>query len=307
MFKYLVVSTAVTDEIILSNGTIQNPTLGGAGIYALAGIKVWDDEVAIITGIGKDFLALHGPWFNDNHLSTAGLTEVCEYTPRNTIQYFVDGERKETPVLGADHYKSIIPAAEDIAHYCVNAKGVYVFRDIDQDFWNQLFRLRNQHGFQLMWEIAADVATSENLEVVKSILKNVDLFSINKQEASHLFATNNVKNVIDNLRNLSLPLVFLRMGAEGAYIITRTSLQQIPSIHNFRVIDPTGGGNSSSGAVLVGYCENKDPLMSGIMGSISAAYAISQYGPPPILDFALRQQAETLAGETYENSLERHQ
>lgn len=304
MGKYLAVSTAVTDQIILPDGAAQIPILGGAGIYALAGMKVWSDDVKIVTGIGEDFFALHGSWFKENSLSTAGLSEVVKHTPRNKIQYFFNGEREETPAFGLDHYRLIKPTAADVAQHCPGAAGIYVFRDSDPGFWEPLMALKQQYGFQLMWEIAADAAPPANLGTVKDILKNVDIFSINKQEAFHLFSTNNIDTAASQLQALNLPLVYLRMGAKGAAMVTRYKVQHVPSIANVEVVDPTGGGNSSSGAVLVGFCEGQVPLMAGIMGSISASYAISQYGPPPVLNLAIQQKAKRLAKNEYARCLE---
>ncbi len=304
MSHYLTVSTAVTDEIILPDGSAQHPILGGAGIYALAGMKVWCDEVKIVSGIGADFHQVHGSWFAQNGLSTAGLRVVCQQTPRNKIQYFDDGERQETPVFGFTHYHLIKPTAADVARHCSHARGVYVFRNSDPDFWQPLLRLKERHGFSLMWEIAADSATPAALDTVRGILKKVDLFSINRQEAFHLFSTNDLQTAIAQLETLQLPLVYLRMGAEGAMMIAGKRVLHIPSIENIQVVDPTGGGNSSSGAVLIGFCEGKDALMAGIMGSISAAYSIAQYGPPPVLNRAQRQAAENLAAQQYARCLE---
>ena len=68
----LVASTAVVDEITWAGENEPIAVLGGAGTYALAGIKVWQDDAILITGIGEDFLAEHGDWFARNGLSTAG-------------------------------------------------------------------------------------------------------------------------------------------------------------------------------------------------------------------------------------------
>ena len=57
--KFLVVSTAVTDDILFPDGTIKKGVAGGAGIYALAGMKIWTDDVMIVTGVGKDYFSLH--------------------------------------------------------------------------------------------------------------------------------------------------------------------------------------------------------------------------------------------------------
>lgn len=60
--KYAVISAAVTDEIRFADGTVKIVP-GGAGIYALSGIKLWEDDVEIVTGVGEDYDSLHGKWY----------------------------------------------------------------------------------------------------------------------------------------------------------------------------------------------------------------------------------------------------
>lgn len=291
MSGYLFVSTAVTDLITLPDGYTHPPLLGGAGLYALVGAKVWADDVTIITGIGNDFLPEHGAWFRVNALPTDGLRVVCAHSPRNAISYFADGEREERPVFGAQHYRRVVPTAGDVAPHCRDARGVYVFRDLERGFWGQMSQLRAQHAFRLMWEISAEVAVPEQLDVVKEILRDVDFFSLNRVEALRLFATDSIEETVAELQALNLPLVYLRLGARGAYMIEGDRVRHIAAIANGPVVDPTGAGNSSSGAVLVGLCEGKDALTAGVMGAISASYVIAQYGPPPALDSSLRREA----------------
>lgn len=295
--KYLVVSTAVIDKIILPNGTTPKPVLGGAGVYALSGIKVWHDDVKIITGIGEDFLAGQGDWFASNNLTTSGLIIKDKHTPLTVIQYFANGERTETPTFGSEHYHRLMASAAEVDRHCTSdTAGVYVFRDTEHLFWQKLSSLKAEYNFKLMWELNASVAVPEMLPEVTAVLNHCDIFSLNKQEAFALFAVNRIEEAITNLQSLRLPLVFLRMGEAGAYIITPEKQYHIPPVPNTRVVDPTGAGNSSSGAVLVGYCEGQGPVTIGIMGAVSATFCLAQYGPPPLLDNSIRLEAhQTMA------------
>lgn len=296
--SYLICSTAVIDQIILPDGVAQKPVLGGAGLYALSGMKVWVDDVKLITGVGEDFLASQGEWFANNHLTTAGLIIKDENTPFTRIQYFADGERIETPAFGADHYHRIMPSAVDVRQHCsTDTSGVYVFRDSEHAFWHELISLKAKFNFKLMWEIDSTIAVPRMLPEVTNILAQCDIFSLNKQEAFTLFSVNQIKDVINKLQNLNLPLVFLRMGEAGAVMITPKNHVHIPIVSNAEVVDSTGAGNSSSGAVLVGYCQGLDPVTIGLMGSVSAAFCLAQYGPPPALDSGIRLDAHQILVE----------
>ena len=291
--RFLIVSTAVIDEIESPAGGPRNSVLGGAGVYALAGTKVWHDDAVLITGIGEDFLAEQGDWFSRNQLSTRGLSIRDKNTAHTIIQYLADGERVETPVYGPDHYLRLTASAADIGRHCdADTAGVYVFRDLEQPFWQALIRLKASFGFKLMWEVDARAAVPERLPALLAVLEHVDILSLNRREALTLFATDQIDETIPQLQQLRLPLVYLRLGADGAVIITDGTQYPIPPVPDLHVVDPTGAGNSSSGAVLVGYCAGQDPMTIGLMGTISAALCLAQYGPPPVLDHQVRRAAQ---------------
>lgn len=288
---YAIVSTAVADHIRLSSGEDIGFRLGGAGIYAWSGIRLWTDSCRLITGVGEDFSALFGDWIRKSGADVSGLIAKDAHTAISNIQYFEDGERIETPEYGLAHYIALEATADEIARYAEGAKGVYLFKDVPEVFWNRLLEHKRKLGFRLMWEINADAARAERYEEVLRRAEECDVFSINRTEAMSLFDTTSEQRAIGNLVRWGLPMVYLRRGARGAVVITPRGVEEIPSVPVEQVIDPTGAGNSASGAVLYGFCEGMTPYECGLLGSISASYCIRQYGPPAI-DHALMAQAK---------------
>ena len=110
-------------------------------------------------------------------------------------------------------------------------------------------------------------------------------------EAKNLFGTSDREEIIEGLRNWGLELIFLRQGAKGAVMITAEETVEVPSQPDVHVVDATGGGNSSTGAVLCGLAEGRSPEICGRMGSISAAMCISQYGAPEEITEEMRREA----------------
>lgn len=295
MTKYLIVSTAVTDEIHKKDSSEIQYALGGAGVYALAGAKVWSDDVSILTGVGEDFAALHFEWFNHNGLSTKNLMIKDPFTPKTIIQYEDEENRTETPFYGAEHYKKMNATVNEIAEAIMtDTVGVYLFKDHDEAFWEEFFILNKQKKLKVMWEINADSAHVEFLNQVRKIVENVDVFSINKNEAKTLFGEDDLEVIIEVLKDWNINTVFLRVGSQGAYMVTKNSTVKISSVKDVKVVDVTGGGNSSSAGVLIGFCENRSLEEIGLMGSISAAIIIEQEGVPLRLDQNTRDKAKEL-------------
>lgn len=288
--KYVVVSAVVTDEIHFPDGNVKTAP-GGAGIYALCGIRLWSDEVMAVTGIGKDYEALHGEWYHRNHISMEGFQVKDARSPRTIVEYFPDGEREETPKYGEAHFHSLETTGAELWPYLETTEGMYIFRNTDPEFWIPFLKKKKDSACKVMWEIAADAARKENLEKVREIARQVEAFSINMTEAAHLFGTTDQEWIIAELRNWGLELIYLRQGAKGAVMITGSEVVEVPSQPDVNVVDATGGGNSSTGAVLCGLVEGYSPEICGRMGSISAAMCISQYGVPAEITSEMREEA----------------
>lgn len=319
---YIIASTVVTDEIRFADKKTVKKKAGGAGIYALCGIRLWCDSVMPVTGVGKDYAEIFGEWFKKNHISMDGLIEKDEKTPYNVIRYFEDGERSETALYGADHYRKIEVLPKELEPYFQTAKGIYIFKNASPEFWNRILPIM-ESSFQtrsraaaVMWEIASDSTCPECLEEVRRITGNVDIFSINLTEARNLFSIESLDEVIEKFREWMdspaqsvqrdmdspspsarqnhLQMIFLRRGSKGAVMITQEETVYVPTVDHVNVVDPTGGGNSSSGAVLYGWCSGHTPEECGLMGSISAAMCLEQYGVPDEIGMEKREAAQRL-------------
>lgn len=295
--EYVVATTVSTDVIHLADGSTVRHQPGSAGFYALAGLRVFTDRAAICGGIGPDYLPCHQAWYERNHLTTEGLVLRSPVTPTVEIQYFPDGSRIDRPNVGLEEFRALDPTPEEVFRCCDrNTKGVYVFKDLNRDDLDALIGGRLRFGYKLMWEISEDACKPENIDVIESYLRDIDIFSINRGEAKLLYGTGDEAEAEARLAAASPHWVFFRRGAEGAHMLVDGKRYQCPSCQDISVVDTTGGGNSSSGAVLYGCCEGYDPQLAGCMGSAAAAAIITQFGVP-----------EQYTRETTELAMERAQ
>lgn len=293
--KYIIVSAVVTDSITFPGQKDPVVVGGGAGLYAYAGARIWSDDVLLVTGIGEDYLRIHHDWFERNSVNTSGLMIRDAHSPITEITYFENGEREEKPVYGLSHFNKLETKPEDLELWCLDCEGMYVFKNLeDLSFWERIIALKERDGFTLMWEIAADAAIPEKLPMFEQVLVRVDILSINMSECSALFGTDNEEEHISRFLQYRVPCVFYRRGKRGALVIANGEAVSIPSIDSFTRVDPTGAGNSSSAAVLVGYCQKRDFRRIGLMGSISAGFMITQYGPLDFIGDEVKHEAEKI-------------
>lgn len=300
---YIIAAGIHTDEVHLVDGRIAI-NQGGCGMYAMSGLRVFTKEVLPISGIEDDFLALHGDWYKRNGITTKGLCERLDFHARTVIQYHPDGTRTDAPTVGIAKNRTRNALISEVEQFCDrDIAGLYTFRNFDAQYIEALIRLKKQHGFKLMWEIAADGAMPEYLDQIAVYARDLDIFSINMDEAKVLFASEDEEQIKTEFRRCFPCWVFLRVGSRGAYMITPDSCCHCPSVPNARVVDTTGGGNSSSGAVLYAYCQGDSPLLAGIKGSVAASYIIAQFGPPQDYPADMTERAQTQVQALYEEAI----
>ena len=290
--QYIIISTAVVDEIHFPGNSTVVEAGGGAGLYAYAGARLWHPSVGLCCGKGKDFSKTLNPLFEKHSIPDSCMFNVHAETPKTIVNYQENGERVETPVYGKDHYELFVAGIDELKVPLFEAKGAYLFKEAeDFAFWEALLSLKKEYGFSLLWELSASSAKPSSLGLVESIASQVEILSLNSSEAQALYGEDE-QAVIERLRGLGIPLVFYRRGKQGALMITKDGIVSGPSDFSYALVDPTGAGNSSSAAVLVGFCEKRRPYEIGIMGSIAAGSNISQFGIAPLSDQATFDKAE---------------
>jgi sugar/nucleoside kinase (ribokinase family) len=290
---YIVVANIIGDDLILPDGTRRNAVLGGAGTYAAAGMRIWSDSVGIVSGVGADFEQLYGSWFNRNYIDTQGLQVRASDTPRSWVNYQAADERTEMPQFGMDHFQMMEPFIHDLPARYQSARGLYLFRDTNSAYWDEVFSFQADHHPIIIWELHAGAAAADQWDHVAAILARVDLLSLNLSEARQLCQLAEPVQIVEKLLETGVKGVALRCGAQGSVVADQASIWQIPVVPA-NIVDVTGAGNAFTGGFLVGYCQsNSNILVAGQCGTVSASFMLQQFGPPEAIDLITRHDIET--------------
>jgi sugar/nucleoside kinase (ribokinase family) len=276
--RLLVCGGLLIDDLTFADGRRLPRVLGGAALYALAGAALWHDDVVLVSGAGQDAQDHVLPWMARAGLSAERLRIEGPHTPRNDLVYRPDGTRTETQLFGPAHFERLQPSAADIARALPTGGGAYVFQGAAPGFWAEVGAAARAQGAVLLWEIAGDACTAAALPQVRQAAAEVDALSINLEEAQGLFGPGPVSALVEALRGLGAPIVFLRCGEHGSLALTVDSAAQIPAVAG-EVVDVTGAGNAYGGAALAGLAGGADAAKAGLMGAIAAGLAIAQHGP----------------------------
>lgn len=178
-------------------------------------------------------------------------------------------------------------------------KGVYLAQNADRTFWSRLGAVKLRDGFKLMWEIEAPWCHPYYMKDIQEICETyVDAFSINIQEAQLLFNCAGEEACIQNLQQLKVSFTLFRVGSKGLYVVTPDEAIMLSPAPG-PVVDPTGCGNTSTGAALYAFGEGHDPLMIGIMANVGASMNIRQYGIIPNFK-KIREEAFAMSKSLYE-------
>lgn len=293
--EYLVGGYTMLNDIIFEDGSSIENQLGGS-VFSAAGIKLWRDSVAYIGTAGPDFEEHYGPFFNANNIKTA-VKYTLPRTLHYVMQYNKDGSWKEYCKYGNEleelakvHGKI---TREMFEPYCdENTKGIYLEASLSTDIINNFKELKEMMpNGKLMWEIVTgDLLNPERHERLLELIKQVDIYSINFNEAKVFFQVESEVDAINAILDIKKPC-FFRVGIKGAYLIKDGEVSFLGGVDTDISVDATGCGNNSTATSLIGFAEGLSPMETLAMANISAGYNARQYGPWPLADENVREEA----------------
>lgn len=284
----------ILDDIIYPDGRSAMGTLGGGGLYAACGMRLWHGDVALCAAVGADFdaqlLEPHG-------FDGSGLVVTEWPTPRAWQLLEENGRRTQIPrITAVSWFNQLVrtPAAQPIPHTC---KAFHFFgRGDDQE--ERFAQTLAKAGLLLSAEpiVGAD-STAEEIAIMKRCLAYFDIFSPGTPEAKLLVGERPATEQLRALADLGPGIVALRQGAAGSLIYEREQdrFWRVPAAAA-QVVDVTGAGNAFCGGLVVGWLETGDIRQAAAQATVSAAMTIEQAGPP-LIDAVVMAEAKRRADE----------
>lgn len=285
--------------------------VGGAGTYAVVGARVFlpgpieSRKVGWFVDAGNDF-----PESVRETISSWNTGVVLRETPdrlttRGWNGYTGNEERAFkylTPKLRIE--------AQDLLDYesIKHAKTLHLICS-PQRCLDTVRRLREAHGLDedgelpnlILWEPVPDECKESNYGALEDALEFVDVLSPNLKEAAAFYGEPEPESEAEVAKlaaRLIRPMlrknaaVVLRAGRRGVFVMPAhapgfsrghwyPAYHDDPTRSDFKVEDPTGGGNAflggfGAGLVLFG----GDLGAAAACGNVGASFAIEQVGPP---------------------------
>ena len=115
---------------------------------------------------------------------------------------------------------------------------------------------------------------------VTELIKNVDIFLLNDEEAFQLTGMNDLEKISDLFLSYGPKIVIIKKGSRGSLLAYENNKINVSIVPNTKVVDPTGAGDSFAGGVL-GYIAKyglENPHKAVAHGTAIASYTVSGFG-----------------------------
>ncbi|MDX9863975.1 MAG: PfkB family carbohydrate kinase [Anaerolineaceae bacterium] len=279
MPDYISLSNVFIDDILFWDDRMFLNVLGGAGVHAMAGARVWSDRIGLLASVGKDFQQEHLEILNELNFDLSMLKVLQDKTTR-AWQIFQPDERR-VEIFRDEKIKvsQLNLTLFDLPEEYKLIKGCHFY--FSGSYEESLENIRLLRKLNPSMKIIMEPSIYQVLwakEKYIKILPEVDLFSPNLLEGEKITGEKDPHRIIDALLSWGARRVSLRMGEKGSILGSETgSYQKIPAIKK-TIIDVTGAGNAYLGGLMVGLCEGKSFIESALMGAVSASFTMEQFG-----------------------------
>jgi sugar/nucleoside kinase (ribokinase family) len=114
-------------------------------------------------------------------------------------------------------------------------------------------------------------------------LKNVDVLTINDEEAQQLSGENNLISAAKKIKTMGPKYLVIKKGEHGALLFGENKMFYAPAMPLENVFDPTGAGDSFAGG-FIGYLSKSNDLAfenmkaAVIYGSVMASFCVEKFG-----------------------------
>jgi len=269
MKKLLVIGGASADILHLKQDTVE--CAGGAGMYTAMAAHRCGAQVAM-------FSPRPDP-YPDFLLPVAGrLTEwLGPVVPLEELPHFeIDYRAGKTIYIEAslEAEATLSPALlpADLSHY----DHIHLVPLGDAETQLSFLRACRRRGAKQISAGTAMIILEDQLDVVRAIMAESDIFFLNSREAETLFGS------LEAAHSEPGKVLYITLGERGANVVqgdTTTAVPAVPAVE----IDPTGAGDTFCGATIAFLLRNEHPIMAARRAMPLAAEMITHVGPTALL------------------------
>ena len=253
--------------------------VGGAATYASLAASYFYKNVKIVGVVGEDFHQEDIQNFNDHGIDTEGLQlKKGEKSFFWSGKYHNDMNSRDTlitelNVLG--DFDPIIPASYQDCKYLMLGN---LTPQVQQTVINRLDKRPELIVLDTM-NFWMDIALDDLL----SVIKNVDVLTINDAEARQLSGEYSLVKAANKILAMGPKYLIIKKGEHGALLFHEDLIFSAPALPLADVFDPTGAGDTFAGGFIgylaqVGTINFNNMKNAIIFGSALASFCVEKFG-----------------------------
>jgi sugar/nucleoside kinase (ribokinase family) len=278
--SYLALGGIIIDDLVYEDGTTSMGVLGGGGLYAALGSRIWSEDVYMVARVGHDFSVIS---ISEKGLHTEYIELTSLPTPRAWQLLDSNDERTQIPRVSADDwYSQLVIEQHDIPDIS-DLTGIHILgRGSEAEY--DIINLYSTKGTTISYEPVVDHNTdTKRIAAIIRCLRMVNIFSPDLLACEVLADLQDPTDAGRWFAERGPQVVVLRMGKHGAILFDSGSneMWKVPSCAD-QILNTVGAGNAFCGGFLAGWCPDHDLSNAGASAAISASITMENLGPPTV-------------------------
>jgi len=278
--RLTVIGTVAFDGVETPHGK-RDKVLGGSASFASFSASFFT-PVNLISVVGTDFPRKHFAMFKKRNVDTTGLKRKKGKTFFWKARYASDLSYAQTLKTCLNVFEGFKP---DIPPN-VNPNDNLFLANIDPELQDWIFEKIKPWGL-----VAADTMNlwiKTQRKPLLKLMKKVDLFLLNDEEAFMLSGERNLINAAKYVLSRGPKMVVIKKGEHGSFFLSKRSCFIVPAYLLEVVVDPTGAGDTFAGGIM-GYLSRRrritdnDLRRAMVYGSILASFTVEKFSVDGLL------------------------
>jgi sugar/nucleoside kinase (ribokinase family) len=278
MSKLVVVGTVAFDAIETPFGKTDK-ILGGSGTFVGLAASQFEVKTGVVSVIGGDFPASYLEMMNSKGINTEGIEIVKEgKTFFWSGKYHNDMNSRDTLITELNVLETFAPVVpENFKDAAIVMLG-NLHPQTQASVLDQMTKRPKLVVLDTM-NFWMDIA----LDDLHSVLKRVDVITINDEEARQLSGEYSLVNAAKRIHEMGPKYVVIKKGEHGALLFNHGKMFYAPALPLAEVFDPTGAGDTFAGG-FCGYLAKTEDLSfenmknAIIYGSNLASFCVEKFG-----------------------------
>ncbi len=280
----LTIGSVAFDAIETPFGKVDK-IIGGAASYISIAASYFVKPVNVVAVIGEDFTSKEMEVFHNRSVNTDGINvKKGEKSFFWSGRYHNDMNSRDTLVTEPNVMEDFNPEIPESYQDC----EFLMLGNLDPIIqMRALKNLKKRPSLVVLDTMNFWMDTKR--EYLDEILKEVDILSLNDEEARQLTSEYSLVKAAKKILSLGLKYVVIKKGEHGALLFGKENIFFVPAIPLEEVFDPTGAGDTFAGGFIGYLAKTKDLSFQSIKkavihGTTMASFCVEKFGPERLLD-----------------------